>query len=100
MVVEWPEWGEWSFIPFNGTGLTPEDNAVTVIVHVVAPPEKSEYNGTIKIINGDDTGDYETIPVYMKTPVDLFSVKYQFLSLLGNLIHRFSLFQHLMKLMT
>jgi C1A family cysteine protease len=68
-VVEWPTWGTWTFQPQNGTGLTPEDGAIGVQVWVVAPQEKSEFNGTVKIVNTHDPSDFEVIPVYMKTPV-------------------------------
>ena len=68
-VAEWPSWGTWTFQPSNGTGLTPEDGALNVQVWVVAPPEKSEFNGTVKIVNTNDPSDYAVIQVYMKTPV-------------------------------
>jgi hypothetical protein len=98
VVVEWPEWGEWTFTPASGTGLTPEDGVVTVLVQVVAPSEKSEYNGTIKIVNAHDPGDYEDISVYMKTPVDLART-YRLLDLLSSLLERFPVLQHLLQLM-
>jgi hypothetical protein len=98
VVVEWPEWGEWTFTPASGTDLTPEDGAVSVLVHVVAPSEKSEYNGTIKIANAHDPGDYEEISVYMKTPVDLARI-YGLLDLLSSLLERFPVLHHLIQLM-
>jgi C1A family cysteine protease len=97
-VIEWPEWGEWTFTPSSGTDLTPEEGAVSILVHVVAPTEKSEYNGTIKIVNAHDPGDYEEISVYMKTPVDL-TLKYRLLDLLSSLLERFPVLQHLIQLM-
>ncbi len=100
VISEWPDWGEWTFTPVNGSDLTPEDGAFTVFVHVVAPSEKSEFNGTVKIVNTHDPSDYETISVYMKTPLELISTKTQLLSLLNNLFERFPLLHHLLKLMT
>ncbi len=100
VVIEWPEWGEWTFTPLSGTGLTPEDGDVEILVHVVAPPEKSEFNGTIKIVNAHDPGDYETISVYMKTPVDLIAWNYPLLNLLSSLLERFPVLQYLIRLMT
>ncbi|HWR64274.1 MAG TPA: lectin like domain-containing protein [Candidatus Thermoplasmatota archaeon] len=97
-VIEWPEWGEWTFTPSSGTDLAPEEGAVSILVHVVAPTEKSEYNGTIKIVNAHDPGDYEEISVYMKTPVDL-TLKYRLLDLLSSLLERFPVLQHLIQLM-
>jgi len=99
VVVEWPEWGEWTFTPLSGTGLTPEDGDVAVLVHVVAPSEKSEYNGTIKIVNAHDPSDYETISVYMKTPVDLIAWNYPLLNLLSSLLERFPILHYLIRLM-
>jgi len=98
VVIEWPEWGEWTFTPSSGTDLTPEEGAVSILVHVVAPTEKSEYNGTIKIVNAHDPGDYEEISVYMKTPVDLTLI-YRLLDLLSSLLERFPVLQHLIQLM-
>lgn len=68
-VTEWPNWGTWTFTPISGNDLTPEDGQVTVQVSVIAPSEKSEFNGAVKIINKHDPGDFEEIMVYMKTPV-------------------------------
>jgi len=68
-VTEWPTWGTWTFTPINGTGLTPEGGSVTVHVSVIAPSEKSVFNGTVKVVNTQNLSDYEEIPVYLKTPV-------------------------------
>jgi C1A family cysteine protease len=100
VVSEWPDWGNWTFTPVSGDDLTPEAGTVTVLVHVVAPSEKKEYSGTITIVNVHDSADFETISVYMKTPVELFSVKTRLLSLLTNLLERFPMLQHLIQLMT
>ena len=67
---------------------------------LVAPSEKKEFNGTVKIVNTHNPSDFETISVYMKTPVDLFSAKSQLLSLLNNLLERFPLLHYAMRLMT
>ena len=68
-VVEWPTWGTWTFTPISGDDLTPEDGPVTVQVTVVAPSEKNEFNGLVKVVNKHNPGDFEEIVVYMKTPV-------------------------------
>jgi len=68
-VTEWPDWGEWTFTPMSGNNLKPEDGTITVQVSVVAPSEKSEFTGTVKIFNKNDPSDFEEIAVYMKTPV-------------------------------
>jgi C1A family cysteine protease len=99
-VLEWPAWGEWTFTPVSGTGLTPEDGAITVEVQVIAPSEKNkEFNGTVKIINTDDTGDYDTITVYLKTPVNLLALRFPVLNLLVRFLQRFPALQALMSLL-
>jgi hypothetical protein len=67
---------------------------------VVAPSEKKVFNGTVKVVNMHNLSDVETISVYMKTPVDLVSMKSQLVDLIKNFLERSPLFHHLMKLMT
>jgi hypothetical protein len=70
-VTEFPdEWGsDWTFTPDSGTGLTPEDGAVTVEVSFVAPPDsETEFFGDIKVQNSNDAGDFCKIDVYVLTP--------------------------------
>jgi hypothetical protein len=69
-VTEYPEWGsDWTFTPTSGTGLTPEDGAVTVEVSFVAPPDsETEFFGDIKVENSNDIGDFCKIDVYCLTP--------------------------------
>jgi C1A family cysteine protease len=98
IITEWPDWGNWTFTPLSGIDLTPEDGAMTVHVSVVAPSEKSEFNGTITVVNAHNPSDYGTISVYMKTPVDLISIQSQTLSLLHNLVHRFPVLKNLMRI--
>jgi len=67
-ITEWPEWGNWTFDSDSGTGLTPEDDPVTVEVEVVAPDEQNqEFTGEVTIVNSDDPSDYCTIPVSLTT---------------------------------
>ena len=95
IIVEWPSWGDWTFTPESGTGLKPEDAGINILVTVVAPLEREEYSGTIKIVNTHDPSDFDTITVYMKTPVDLFSAKPYLLSLLQGLLQRFPVLRSL-----
>ena len=63
-----PDWGNWTFSPENGSGLTPEDGKVTVQVSVVAPDEKEQnFTGEIKIVNIENASDYEIIAVSLST---------------------------------
>ena len=99
-IVEWPAWGNWTFTPISGTGLTPEEGSVTVLVQVVAPSETNEFNGTVKIVNMHDPSDVVEITVYLKTPVDLLSVKSQSLSLLNGFALRFPVLKNLMRMIS
>jgi len=68
-IVEWPEWGIWSFNTETGYNLQPEDGAFTIYVSVIAPnPRDTEFSGEIKIINSQDPSDYNIIPVSLTTP--------------------------------
>lgn len=67
-IESYPEWGEWTFVPKNGVGLTPEDGSIVVKVFVTAPYEKAaSFLGDILVINTDDSTDYETISVTLAT---------------------------------
>ena len=69
-IDSYPDWGEWTFTPESGTGLTPEDGALTVTVEVIAPEEQNtEFEGEIVIINSNDPTDTCTIDVALATPV-------------------------------
>ena len=99
-IVEHPSWGTWTFTPSNGTGLTPEAGSVTVQVWVVAPTQRSVFNGTVKIVNLHDQGDSIEIPVYLKTPTSFLFDHTALWDLLEMLAQRFPLLQHLMSLLT
>ena len=64
-----PDWGTWIFTPLNGDDLTPENGSITVEVSVVAPDKKNkEFNGGIKIVNMEASGDQCYIQVSLATP--------------------------------
>jgi len=68
-IVEYPEWGAWTFTPEEGDNLMPENGAVTVEVEVIAPDDpETEFTGEIKIVNSNDPDDYCTIGVSLATP--------------------------------
>ena len=63
-IVEWPEWGKWEFSPSSMENLKAESKGIEVEVSVVIPNEKnSTFEGAIKVINKDNSSDYEIIPV-------------------------------------
>jgi outer membrane protein assembly factor BamB len=89
-IVEYPEWGDWTFTPSSGSDLTPEQGTIIVQVSVVAPDEKGgDFNGEIKIINTDDNSDYGTIPVVLSTPFIPHTFRSLMLQVLEYLIDRF-----------
>ncbi|MFA5103159.1 MAG: lectin like domain-containing protein [Candidatus Thermoplasmatota archaeon] len=100
VISEWPAWGEWTFAPTSGTSLTPEAGTVTVLVRVKAPLEKNEFSGTIKIVNQDNESDYEILQVYMKTPVERFSLSSPIFNLLCRLLQRFPSLYQMMRLLS
>jgi len=58
-IDEYPDWGTWTFTPDSGTGLTPEDGAVTIDVEVVVPEEpETEFTGEIVLINSEEPNDF------------------------------------------
>jgi len=68
-IDSFPSWGTWSFDPYFGLNLTPQDESVIIHVTVEAPEnKKTEFEGNIRIVNNDDPYDYSLIPVYLKTP--------------------------------
>jgi hypothetical protein len=68
-ITDWPEWGNWTFLPISGEGLAPEDGGFTVNVSVVAPEiEGKEFFGNITITNKDNSSDLCKIQIYLKTP--------------------------------
>lgn len=82
-ITDWPEWGNWTFLPISGKGLSPEDGEFIVNVSVVAPTiEGKEFFGNITITNKDNSSDTCKIQVYLKTPrvrtsnfnLDIFSL--------------------------
>lgn len=98
-IIDWPDWGNWTFTPSSGIDLTPEDGLFTISVSVVAPLEKnSEFNGTVKIVNIADTGDFEEISVTLSTPLTIQSMHSQLFQLFQNFLQRLPLLQALMRM--
>ncbi len=68
-ITEWPEWGNWTFIPTSGVALTPEVGEFMVRVSVVAPNiKKEEFYGNITVTSLENSSDFCNISVYLKTP--------------------------------
>ena len=85
-IIQWPTWGSWTFTPVSGDDLKPEDLKITVDVTVVAPDESNkEFIGEIKIINVENTNDFEIITVSLATPKN----KIIYINLIEKIIQRF-----------
>ena len=76
-IVDYPEWGNWSFSLEAGGNLTPDESPITIDVEVIAPEEQNtEFEGEIRIENWDDPDDYCTIPVECETDFTHNSAEY------------------------
>ncbi len=62
-------WGNWSFNPSSGDGLTPESGSFTVVVSVVAPEqENTKFEGYLKVVNKNNASDFDTVLISLATP--------------------------------
>jgi hypothetical protein len=92
-VESYPNWGTWSFDPESGVNLTPENSPFEVKITVTAPDEvNKEFEGYIRIVNQEDSEDYDVIPVYLKTPKNKVTVNLLF----WRLFEKFPLLQKLL----
>jgi hypothetical protein len=97
-IASWPEWGTWTFTPTSGTGLTPETGAITIDVSVAVPDDKNtDFKGTIRINNIDNTSDYCQIHVMLSTP-QTYSLHAMFSTFLQNLSYNFPLIQRMLRI--
>jgi len=86
-VIDWPDWGEWTFSPSHGVNLTPEQGPVTITVNVSAPEKKrTDFSGNITVINCQNSSDYDSIPVSLATP---YQIPLRFLEILHLILERF-----------
>jgi hypothetical protein len=92
-VESYPNWGTWSFDPESGVNLTPENSPFEVKITVTAPDEvNKEFEGYIRIVNQEDSEDYDVIPVYLKTPKNKATIHLLF----WRLFEKFPLLQKLL----
>jgi hypothetical protein len=68
-VTDYPlDWGRWTINPSAGEGLTPEQGQITIQVSVEAPSvQETDFSGQIKIVNTDNSSDFETIDISLST---------------------------------
>jgi hypothetical protein len=97
-VIDWPDWGEWTFESYEGFSLTPEDGEITIDVSVVVPDEKNQiYNGHITVINKRFDSDYEIIPISITT-VKNKKINTFFMNLLDNYPNLFFFIRQILNL--
>jgi len=97
-VDEWPTWGTgWTFNPASGTGLTPAQSWIDVVVTFNAPNEQNEFTGVIKVINTNNPADYCEIDVYVLTPKTKQYMNNPFINFLKNHENMFPILQKLLQ---
>jgi PKD repeat protein len=101
------DWGEWTFTPSEGSGLNPGDGDLIVEVTLVAPKAKSmllfsrlddaeEFTGDITVINSDNSGDSEVIPVSITVSRGkVFSLR----DIFEYLIYRFPILEKILEIL-
>jgi len=101
-IADWPkDWGSWTFIPFSGDDLIPEEPC-TVNVSVIVPDKKnSEFTGEVKIANTENSSDFCTIDVSLVTPKSKpFSFTFYLLErLLERFLNAFPILRNLLGLL-
>jgi hypothetical protein len=86
-ITSYPDWGNWTFTPSNGTSLTPEQGPVLIKVSIVAPEKKNrEYSGYIKVTNTEKPTDCFIVQITLATPYKPHSF---LLNILQDLMERF-----------
>ena len=97
-ISEYPNWGNWSIYPPMGNDLTPADGTQTIYVTVVAPEQKNyNFSGEIKIVNTEESNDYETIGVSLTTSKNK-AINQPFFLFLENHPHLFPLLRKILGL--
>ncbi len=86
-IVEWPEWGTWTFTPLEGGPLTPDDKPISVNFTIIAPEKKNrDLTGYIKVVNTKNVEDYFILPVSMALPIKINVSLFPLLQFLHDLI--------------
>jgi len=66
-IVSWPDWGSWSFNQLNGSNLEASE-MVGIEVTITVPDEgNGNFLGDIRVINTDDSSDYDDVGVHITT---------------------------------
>ena len=98
-IESYPTWGTWTFDPEMGTGLTPENGAVTIDVEVIAPDDPdTEFTGEVVLVNSEDPDDTCIIDVSLATPVSQFQSNQQIPRFMQIIIERYPILRQVLGL--
>jgi len=65
-IESYPSWGTFTITPNNG--ILADGQTEIITVEIIAPEQHNqEYEGEIKVVNDEDSNDYDTIPVTLIT---------------------------------
>ncbi len=67
-VVEYPDWGTWSFNPKEGDFVKPESDGFSIGFSIITPLERNQnFTGQIKVVNKENSNDYEYVDISLTT---------------------------------
>jgi hypothetical protein len=93
-IIDYPNWGYWTFTPEYGYDLTPEDSPITIKVEVEAPNGIGLYcSGNITVVNCENNSDRCLIPATLTTPRSKQSTTSLFLQFLEKLMERYPILE-------
>lgn len=64
-IIEYPDWGEWTFSQESGTLSPDEETIVQVSIDVLSG---QVYQGMVTVENEDNPSDFDTVTVYLNLP--------------------------------
>ncbi len=98
-IIDYPEWGTWTFTPSSGGGLALGDDGVTVEVSVVAPDKKiRDFSGYVKIINKNNDEDFFILPVSLVTPVNNHPFIMHIEQLIQKIMYQFPILEKMLQI--
>jgi len=103
-ITHWPDWGNWTFNPINGT--FPISDTFHVGVTVVVPDEENAtFGGFIRVQNTHNPDNYGDVYITLNTALDLEVVapnqqsgNSQVPQFLQKLVYQFPMFEQLLNL--
>ncbi len=97
-IESYPEWGNWIFDPLYGNDL-PTGNIITVYVNLTAPEDGgTEFIDEVIIVNSENSSDFVSLPVYLKTPRSKEIINNFFLRIFKLFLNTFPIIRYLLKM--